>query len=273
VLEEHSITPVGSAESFPINVRFLSATNSDIELLASDGRFREDLLYRLRQGGTVALPALRYRKEDIPLLVSAFICQAETANPNALPREIEPDVLGKLQAHEWPGNVRELRDCIWQAVLHNPDVEHLVPDHILFQRTATHAPMYVHSTPITAASAVERLLTNLNSTDLADCGPSDFAGRLQELENTWGALMGRLLKAALESTRRRTPDNPDGEALPLPALKYLTGNKNLEPWQAYDIINRILDLAPDVANELLHDARYKTAVEKASKRKKKQTGA
>jgi DNA-binding NtrC family response regulator len=273
VLEERSITPVGSSTSYPIGIRFLSATNADVETMTSDGRFRRDLLYRLQQGGTILLPPLRTRKEDIPLLVNAFIFQAEAASPKALVREVESAALDKLLSHDWPGNIRELRDCIWQAILQNPDVEHLVPDHIELpvKTHVAHSPVPCSDSTANTSSSIDHLLAVLNSMDFGALEPLEFAGRLQELENAWAGLVARLLKAALETTRRRTAENPQGEALPLPAMKFITGNKGLEPWQAYDIINRILGSADGVADELLSDPAYKSAIEKALKRKKKQS--
>ena len=275
VLEERSVTPVGSSISYPITIRFLSATNADIEAMASVGQFRRDLLYRLRQGGTILLPPLRNRKEDIPLLVNTFISQAEAANTKALAREVESAALDKLHSHNWPGNVRELRDCIWQAVLQNPDVEHLVPDHIQLENRGqeTPSPNPVSRQASEADFSVSQLLSTLNSADFDKVDHAQIAGKLPELENAWGNALGKLLKIALDTTRRRTPDNPAGETLPLPAIKYLTGNNDIEPWQAYDIINRILDASPSIAHELLADSAYKPAIEKALKRKKKHTGA
>ena len=129
VLQENVITPIGAKKSIPVDVSFLSATNMDIEALAAKGDFRNDLLDRLRDGGTAYLPPLRERKEDISLLVEKFVRIAERES-NARHRTIEPEVIELLLDYDWPGNIRELRSCIFSAIANRPDVEYLVPVHI-----------------------------------------------------------------------------------------------------------------------------------------------
>jgi len=130
VLEEGTVAPIGVTKVEEVDVRFISATNADIESMSAAGTFRGDLLDRLRGGGTFVLPPLRDRKEDIPLLAERFVREAEQANANALHRGIEPGVYEKLLEYEWPDNIRGLRQRIFQAVNNNPDVEYLVPVHI-----------------------------------------------------------------------------------------------------------------------------------------------
>jgi len=98
VLEERRVCAIGNKEPVGVDVRFLSATNVDIESIAGAGAFRSDLFDRLRESGTVVLPPLRDRKEDIPLLVERFLRDAEAANPTALRRTIEPETLDRLSA-------------------------------------------------------------------------------------------------------------------------------------------------------------------------------
>jgi DNA-binding NtrC family response regulator len=129
-LEDRHFTPVGARSQQSVNVRFLSATNSDLDNLVGSGAFRHDLLDRLLEGGSILLPPLRERKEDLPLLVENFLRNAEAAHPRAMRRTVDPEALDALMIYEWPGNIRELRNRIFNAVANYPDVEHLVPLHL-----------------------------------------------------------------------------------------------------------------------------------------------
>lgn len=146
VLQEKEITPVGEKKPIPVDVSFISATNINIESLARAGSFRPDFLDRLREGGTIFLPPLRERIEDIPLLVENFVRTTEKSIPWARHRKIEPEALDKLMRYDWPGNIRDLENCIRNAVTMYPDVEHLVPLHIRFpegdKATEKHASLH-----------------------------------------------------------------------------------------------------------------------------------
>jgi two-component system response regulator HydG len=118
VLQEREVRPLGGDRPRAVDVRIVAATNENLELLAQQGRFRQDLLFRL-QVLEVHLPPLRERPEDIPLLADRFLRRAgeETGR--------DPPVLGEraldaLLAHPWPGNVRELENAIRVAALFSP---------------------------------------------------------------------------------------------------------------------------------------------------------
>lgn len=136
VIEEKEFTRLGETNIRNVNVRFLSATNANIELKIANGQFREDLLFRLSEGGTIFLPSLRDRKEDIQLLVERLV-RAYERQLRARERVIEPAAIKKLMSYDWPGNVRELQGCIYKAVKNNPRVPHLVSDHIQFKDEMT----------------------------------------------------------------------------------------------------------------------------------------
>ncbi len=106
VLQEREVRPVGSSKSVPIDVRILASTNQDLEAKIAGKSFREDLYYRLNVL-TVRLPPLRERREDIPLLATAFLERAcrETGIGD---KEFSAEALAALTGREWPGNVREL---------------------------------------------------------------------------------------------------------------------------------------------------------------------
>ena len=114
--------PLGSTETMRVDVRILAATNADLHKLVEEGRFREDLYYRLNVIN-IALPPLRERKEDIPSLVEHFFdkyCQENEKFLDGNGRSVlrfEPDAMQVLMEHAWPGNVRELENVVERAVV------------------------------------------------------------------------------------------------------------------------------------------------------------
>jgi formate hydrogenlyase transcriptional activator len=115
VLQEREIERVGRDKPIPVDVRVLAATHRDLEKLASEGKFRQDLLYRLNVV-PIETPSLRERAADIPLLVEYFIARfARKAGKKF--RTIDKKTLTLLQAYEWPGNIRELQNVIERAVI------------------------------------------------------------------------------------------------------------------------------------------------------------
>jgi DNA-binding NtrC family response regulator len=111
-LEHGSFFRIGGTQKVEIAVRLVTSTNHDLEAAAKDGRFRDDLLYRVNTV-TVALPPLRDRAVDIPLLAQHFLTQfAGAATP-----VLTPDAMALMQEYSWPGNIRELRNVIERVVL------------------------------------------------------------------------------------------------------------------------------------------------------------
>jgi two-component system response regulator HydG len=114
-LERREVTPVGSDKPEPIDVRLICATNLPPERLADENVFRQDLLYRINTV-EIALPPLRERREDIPLLLEHFIA-IYSEKYNVPPKRLSAAALDGLVAHSWPGNVRALRHAIERAVI------------------------------------------------------------------------------------------------------------------------------------------------------------
>jgi DNA-binding NtrC family response regulator len=113
--EEHSFERVGGNQSIRTDVRLIAATNKNLKQLVSEGKFRDDLYYRLNVV-TINMPALRDRKEDIPLLVNAFL--REFAKENGKPvRELTSEAMNCIEQYDWPGNVRELRTAVERGVV------------------------------------------------------------------------------------------------------------------------------------------------------------
>ena len=115
VLQEQTFEPLGTSKPLQVDVRVVSATNAPLQQLIQEGRFREDLFYRINLI-SVHLPALRERPEDIPLLVNHFTRQA--AKANALPMaDIADDAIDYLRTLTYPGNIRQLKNLVERTVL------------------------------------------------------------------------------------------------------------------------------------------------------------
>lgn len=115
VIQEKEFMHVGGVDVIRVDVRIIAATNADLEALVRQGSFREDLFYRLNVI-TIPLPALRERREDIPLLARHFLARYAAENEKPL-REISPAAMELLLDYRWPGNVRELENAIERAVV------------------------------------------------------------------------------------------------------------------------------------------------------------
>jgi transcriptional regulator with PAS, ATPase and Fis domain len=125
VLEERIVMRVGATRGRAIDVRFVAATNRDLEAAIGDGTFREDLYFRLN-GITLTIPPLRERREEIEPFVRAFLAAADTELGRTQPLGISEQALEALVSHDWPGNVRELRNTIARsAVLCATDTIHV----------------------------------------------------------------------------------------------------------------------------------------------------
>ena len=177
VLQDKKFMHLGGIHEIQVDVRVIAATNIDLKLLVRDGKFREDLFYRLNVI-TVDLPPLRSRSIDIPLLVNHFLAKfsAENSKPG---RQISPEALRPLMDYGWPGNVRELENVIERAVVlsNGPVIGiDLLPDHIVGRGSA--GKMFEHRPDASLFEIVEdcerRLIvdmlerSNWNQTEAAE---------------------------------------------------------------------------------------------------------
>jgi two-component system, NtrC family, response regulator HydG len=151
VIEDKQVRPIGATEETPVDVRIVAATNADLERLMEQGRFRADLYYRL-SALTLAVPPLRDRPEDFPLLLKHFLSRA-SAEAGKPPPEIDRDAIACMMRYRWPGNVRELHNVIQTAVIMCGDGKLGVED--LPPRIAGTGP----SPGLTIADAVGRRLS------------------------------------------------------------------------------------------------------------------
>ncbi len=139
VIQEREFRPLGSSEAINVDVRILAATNADLRKLVEEGRFREDLYYRLNVIN-IPLPPLRERKEDLPLLLDHFFDLYSRENEKFLDSgrrsllKFDGEALQILLEYNWPGNVRELENVVERAVVlaQSPVVRaDVLPDHLL----------------------------------------------------------------------------------------------------------------------------------------------
>ncbi len=112
-IQEKEVRPVGGIRSFPVDMRLVAATNRDLDMEVSEGRFREDLVYRLRVV-VVHVPPLRERKEDIPLLARYFLRRFQAGD--SVVKTISAPALSVMEQYAWPGNVRELENAVRRAI-------------------------------------------------------------------------------------------------------------------------------------------------------------
>jgi len=137
VLQDKKFMHLGGVQELQVDVRIIAATNVDLKQQVSEGKFREDLFYRLNVI-TIDLPPLRQRKEDIPLLAAFFLNRYSEENERPT-RRITPEGLRPLLTYSWPGNVRELENVIERAVVLSTGVDvgpELLPDQIAGRATA-----------------------------------------------------------------------------------------------------------------------------------------
>jgi DNA-binding NtrC family response regulator len=272
ILEERVVYPVGAeTKSYPVDVRFLSATNVDIEGRVGISQFRSDLLYRLREGGNIFLPPLRERREDLPLLVERCAREAEAANPIALRRDIDPEAIQKILAYDWPGNIRELRTCIFKAVNDHPEVEYLVDVHVQIPKEKVTSTVTVYGSRTEAKKngkpdgdvwLIDELVERMNALAFETLSTNDLVGKMPELDAAFVKLMARYLKVMLEATRQATPNKPEGEISITVAVKLMLGVNSVLTSKAADIIKQILNsesIRPMLEDPVLKDA-YNTAL-------------
>jgi two-component system response regulator HydG len=134
VIQEREITPVGENKPRAIDVRIIAATHKDLAQLVAEGKFRQDLFYRLSVVPFL-LPPLRERKEDIPILAKHFL-EKYCVRAGVVLKQLSAGAMAKLAAQNWPGNVRELENCIERAVaLSEGDVveEGEIPDELVLR--------------------------------------------------------------------------------------------------------------------------------------------
>jgi transcriptional regulator with PAS, ATPase and Fis domain len=114
VMQDHEVRRVGGTSSIKVDVRIIAATNRDLEQFVKEGKFRDDLFYRLNVV-RITLPPLKERQEDVPMLAHHFLQKCAAGTTTAV-RGFHPETMDCLKRYRWPGNVRELENAIERAV-------------------------------------------------------------------------------------------------------------------------------------------------------------
>src|SRR6266849_6044610 len=190
VLQEREIERVGSSRPIPVDVRVLAATHRDLNALVAEGKFRQDLLYRLNVV-PIEMPSLRDRAPDIPLLVEYFIDRFGKKAGKKF-RTIEKKTVERFESYQWPGNVRELQNVIERAVILS-DGDIFCVDETWLKR---HAPQFA-GPAVALNSALQRQEKEMIEAALAEArgrvsGPDGAASKLGLPRPTLDAKIKRL---------------------------------------------------------------------------------
>ena len=215
-LQEREIERVGEARPIKFDARVVAATSSDLTALVREGKFREDLFYRLNVV-RITLPPLRQRREDIPLLARHFADEA--CRRNSLPRRtIGQDALRALLAYDWPGNVRELENAVEHAVaLSGAELEikpaHLPPEVLAAKQSLMLPSMAIPDEGIHLRAVMSRIEHELIQRCLEKTsGNKKQAARLLHLSRT--TLIDKLNRLDQEAGERRELDADPPGAFP-----------------------------------------------------------
>jgi len=190
VLQEREIERVGSNDAIPVDVRVLAATHHDLDTLVAEGKFRQDLLYRLSVV-PIQMPSLRERTDDIPLLVEYFVGRFGKKTGKKF-RTIEKKTVELFESYQWPGNVRELQNVIERAVILS-DGDIFCVDETWLKRQA---PQFA-GPAVALSSALQRQEKEIIEAALAETGgrvsgPSGAATKLGIARPTLDAKIKRL---------------------------------------------------------------------------------
>ena len=187
-LQEKEFERLGGTRTIPVDARLIAATNRDLGQMVADRQFRSDLYYRLRVF-PIVLPALRERREDIPLLVRHFVSK-HARNLNRSIETIPPDVMRALTRWDWPGNIRELENFIERAVILSKGPALRAP---LAELESSNAPL--HQPATLESTEREHILRVLRETKGVIAGATGAAARLGLKRTT---LNSRLKKLGIE---------------------------------------------------------------------------
>jgi DNA-binding NtrC family response regulator len=188
-IESREVRPVGALRARPIDVRFISATNIDIEAAVKTGAFRGDLIYRLNTM-TLAIPPLRERRDEIGGLISTFLAQACKDLGHDSPFVVSAEAMEVLLAYDWPGNIRELKNVVERAAVLCEGPEILI-DHLPVEKMRPGHQMYVDIATAAAAPNLTLARVDRNLRTLTD--PTEIAER--------NRIVGALAQCASNQTR------------------------------------------------------------------------
>jgi two-component system response regulator PilR (NtrC family) len=214
VIQEREFMRLGGVENLKVDVRIIAATNVDLQQMMQEGRFREDLYYRLHVI-TIPLPPLRERKDDIPLLVLHFL--QKYGDENGKPGlQLAPEALDLLVDYDWPGNVRELENVIERAVVLSPGSRigaDLVPDHVRSKPTFQIPQLTVPPEGLSLKDVVTDFEKRLIESTLESTG--GVQKRAAELLRIKPTTLNEMIKRyEIRPRRKRNGDAPNGDQKP-----------------------------------------------------------
>jgi len=184
VLQDRSVQRLGGRTSRKIDFRLITATNDDLEDLVKKGRFREDLYYRIHVV-PIAVPPLRDREGDVPLLVEHFLRIYCTSNKKPV-KQLQPEVMQILEDYPWPGNVRELENVVQRMVVMNDGpviAAHHLPQQLLYSSTASQEAILIPEEGVDFDSEIERIQTAyLNAALRRTAGKKSAAAQLLRID-------------------------------------------------------------------------------------------
>jgi formate hydrogenlyase transcriptional activator len=189
VLQEREFEPLGSERTQKVDLRVIAATNRDLRQMVADGRFQEDLYYRLNVI-PIHIPPLRERREDIPALARYFTERFAQRMRRAMPA-ISPPVMDALCRWEWPGNIRELENVIQRAVILTTGADLRVPLSDLQAKPGAAIEFEPERGTLRDVTR-DRILQALRDSGNVVSGPSGAAARLGVKRTTLQSMMRRL---------------------------------------------------------------------------------
>src|SRR6201993_3008388 len=190
VLQEREIERVGSNKPIPVDVRVMAATHRDLEALVAEGRFRQDLLYRLSVV-PIQMPSMRERREDIPLLVEYFIGRFGKKAGKKF-RTIDKKTVRLFESYQWPGNVRELQNVIERAVILSEDDTFSVDEAWLKQNTPQFSDSPTALNKVLLRHEKEMIESALAESEGRVSGPGGAAAKLRIPTRTLDSKIKRL---------------------------------------------------------------------------------
>ena len=212
VMQEREFMRLGGMETIKVDVRIVAATNCDLRQMVEDGRFREDLYYRLHVINVV-LPSLRDRKEDIPLLALHFLDKYSKENDRK-GVELTPEALGLLMEYDWPGNVRELENVMERGVVLSAGSRigtELIPDNVRASPAFSIPKFVVPPEGISFKDVITNVEKRLIESTLEAAG--GVQKRAAELLGIKPTTLNEMIKRYEIGTRRKKgPAADDGEA-------------------------------------------------------------
>jgi transcriptional regulator with GAF, ATPase, and Fis domain len=192
VLQESEVIPIGDSRPRRVDVRVVSATNRDLRREVADRRFREDLFYRLSTF-PIRLPALRERRDDIPLLADHFLAQAAARHRKAID-SIEPAALELLLEHDWPGNARELQNELERAVALGSSGDRIGPGLLSARLRGARRPRPAESPPAETAKP-DAAFDGPTTTDLREAREAFEAEFIRRMLERHGGNVSRTARA------------------------------------------------------------------------------